>query len=230
MALFKGLLVSKVSGSIGGITFSHNKGGPYFRSRATPTDPNSPQQQAVRAIVGQLSNHWINTLTAAQRESWATYAANVTVLDPFGDPRYIPPLSHFVRSNTPRLQAGRARVDDAPTIFNTGDFTSPSFAVSEATQQVSVTFGDSDPWCDEDGSAMLIYGSRPQNPTINFFKGPYRFAGPIPGSSTLPPTTPQTIAIPFAAIEGQKTFWRAIVTRADGRLSLSFRDLATVAA
>lgn len=230
MAVFKGLLVSKVSGSIGGITFSHNKGGPYFRSRATPTDPNTPQQQAVRAFVGQLSNHWINTLTPAQREAWATYAANVTVLDPFGDPRFIPAISHYVRSNTPRMQAGLIRADDAPTIFNTGDFTSPSFAVSEATQQVSVTFGDFDDWCDENASAMMIYGSRPQNPTINFFKGPYRYASRITGNSVTPPTTPQTLAIPFPAIEGQKTFWRAVVTREDGRLSLSFRNFATVAA
>lgn len=230
MAVFKGLLVSKVSGSIGGITFSHNKGGPYFRARATPTDPNSPQQQAVRAFVGQLSNHWINTLTAAQREAWSNYAANVLVLDPFGDPRFIPAISHYVRSNVPRMQAQLIRADDAPTIFNTGDFTSPSFAVSEATQEVSVAFGDADDWCGEDASALLIYGSRPQNPTINFFKGPYRFAGYALGSTTVPPISPETIALPFAAVEGQRTFWRAQVTRADGRLSLSFRDLATVAA
>lgn len=229
MALFKGLLVSKVSGSIGGLTFAHNKGGPYIRNRATPTDPNSPQQQAVRGFVGNLAARWNGILTDVQRATWETYAANVTVLDPFGDPRLIPAISHFVRSNVPRMQSGEAPLDVAPTIFNLGEFTNPAFNTIETTEIVEVTFDTGDAWVGEDGSKMLVYASRPQNPGKLFFKGPYRYADSIDGDATTPPTSPASISLPFPCVSGQNMFYRVAVMRADGRYSLSFRDRDLVA-
>lgn len=223
---YKSPIFSQASGSLAGTTFSRNKGGLYVRSRATPTNPNSTQQQAVRNIVGGLSNHWVTTLTNAQRSNWKTYADNVGLLDALGESINVTGLGMYVRGNAARIQAGLARVDDAPSIFDVGEFTDPSFEIDTANQEVDVTFDDGDGWANEDDAAMLVYASRAKNPSVNYHKGPYRFAGKIDGDAMTPPTSPASLALPFSAVEGQRVFFRVQVTRADGRYSSPFRGLA----
>ena len=223
MAIFKSQLLTQASGSVGGITFSHNAGGNYIRARAIPTDPNSPQQQAVRAVFGNLAIAWETALIQSQREAWETYAANVPILNALGDQIFISGLNHYIRSNTPRVQAGVARIDVAPTVFNLGDFSNPSFAYDSAASEIDTTFTVADDWVNEDGAFAFIYGSRQKNETINFHKGPYRFAGTIIGSVGSPETSPSSIAAPFPCAVGNRCFNRFQVSRADGRLSLDFR-------
>lgn len=220
---FKSQILQQASGSVGGLTYSHNAGGMYTRQRSIPTDPATPQQSTVRGLMAQLANLWVNTLTAAQRAAWDVYAANVPVLNVFGDPIFISGLNHYVRSNVPILQAAGPRVDDGPAIYDLGDYTNPSFGIDATADEVDVTFTEADDWVDEDDAYMIIWCSRPQNPSINFFKGPYRFAGVIAGDSVTPPTSPAAIALPFVAAVGQRIFVRANVARADGRLSTPFR-------
>lgn len=226
---FKSALVTQASGSIGGMTASHNRGGMYFRARSIPTNPNSAFQQAVRGFVASLTSIWNNVLTADQGSGWIDYADAVPMVDRLGEPRNIGGLAHFVRSNVPRLQAGLDPVYDAPLDYNLGEFSNPLIGtVSEATQLVGTSFVPADEWANEDGSAMLILVSRPKNPTVNYFKGPYRYAGMIEGDSGTPPTSPATVTAPFAFVAGQRLFVQYRVSRADGRLSLPFR--ATVLA
>lgn len=221
---FKSALITEASGSIGGMTASRNRGGQYFRARAIPVNPNSPQQQAIRGFVASLTSLWNGTLTPGQRDTWDQYALNVPLPDKLGEPRNVGGLAMYVRSNVPRLQGALPRVDDAPAIFNLGAFTNPSFGTfAEATDDFAVTFSAADEWANEDDSAMLVLGSRPTNPTINFFKGPYRFAGLIAGDVALPPTSPATIVNPFGFVAGQRIFVQIRVSRADGRLTLPFR-------
>lgn len=227
--LFTSPVIASGSGSIAGMTFSRNKGGNYLRARAIPTNPNSSLQQAVRSAMSQLSVLWQDTLTAAQRLAWKTYAENVPLLNPLGQSRTVTALNMYIRSNVPRLQASLARVDDAPTTFNLGDYTSPSFAIDTANDEVDVTFDNTDGWANEDDSSMLVFGSVPNDPTIDYFKGPYQFLATIDGDSVTPPTSPAAIALPAAIVAGQRNFFRVIVSRADGRLSSDFRGSSDAA-
>ena len=219
---FKSQTLTQASGSVGGLTFSHNQGGLYTRARSIPTNPATAFQVAVRNFVTQLANNWGSVLTAAQRTEWRIYNENVQFPDAFGDPRSIGAMPNYVRSNVARLQAGLARVDTGPAIFNTGEFSPLTFTVDAATDDVDVAFDNTDDWASEVGSALLLYASAPQSPTIDFYKGPYRFAGLVAGAA-VPPTSPATILLPFAVVAGQKIFFQARVTRADGRLSGTFR-------
>lgn len=214
---------TQISGSVGGWTGSHNAGGMYIRARTIPTNPNTPFQQAVRGIVAQLSNLWVDTLTLAQREAWKTYAENVEVQGPLGDSITLNALNMYQRSNVARIQSGAARVDDAPVIFNVGDFTNPSFALDEAADEIDVTFADTDAWANEDDARMIVYASRPVATSINFFKGPYRLAGTIDGDAITPPTSPAAIALPFPVAVGQRIHALVRVSRVDGRYSNPFR-------
>lgn len=225
MALFENLL-GRASGSLGNLVFSHNKGGPYLRQKVTPTNPNSTWQQTVRNAVTNLTSRWLNVLTDDNRAAWATYAANVTVLNRLGNPVHISALAHYVRSNVPRIQCGGgigAVVDDGPNEFNLGAYTEPVCVVSGATT-VTVTVNQPDEWYTEAASFMAVYASRPQNPTINYFKGPYRKCdipvwGQGAGNLTLP--------VGFDAVQGKKTFFFARVSRDDGRLSSEWRGFDT---
>lgn len=217
---FKSSLLAQASGSVGGSTYSHNKGGMYIRNRSIPTNPNTTYQQAIRSIVGQLTDLWLTTLTAAQRAAWDAYAAAVPILDSLGESRAVTGLNMYVRSNTPRLQAALPRVDDGPTIQNLGDYTAPAIAsVAAAADTADVSFTNTDDWANEDDAALLAYFSRPKSASINFFKGPYRYADKVDGDSVTPPTSPATIALPFPVEVGHRVFGRLQVSRADGRLS-----------
>ncbi len=227
--LFKSQLVTQVSGSVGGITGSHNAGGMYFRARAIPTNPGTPQQVALRNIVTTLSNRWGDVLTAAERDAWDLYGDNVAMTNKLGDTIFLNGINHFVRSNTPLLQGGQTVVDTAPPIFNLGTFTEPSFAASEATQLVSITFTPADAWANEVGGFMLVWTSRPQSPTRIFFKGPYRFTNLVVGDP-VPPVSPSAMVAPFPFVAGQVLHMRIRTTRADGRLSGQVRILATAGA
>ena len=222
---YKGTLITQGSGSLAGATFSHNKGGQYIRQRTIPVNPNTTLQQAVRSIFATLSIAWVQTLTAAQRVLWKTYADNVPLINVLGDSIFITELAMYSRSNVPRLQAALTRVDDGPTTFSLAQMTNPSATAAAATDLLSVTFTNTDAWATAVGGAMLVYISKPQNPTINFFKGPYQFAGKIAGA-VVPPTSPQTIALPQPIVAGQKVFFRIEATEVDGRLSLPFRGFA----
>lgn len=226
--LFKPLIGDQMSGSMGGVTASHNRGGTYFRQRAIPVNPNTPQQQAIRSIMGQLTSLWFTLLSEAQRTGWDTYADNVPLTNRIGDPHNVGGLGMYVRSNVARLQAALTRIDDAPAIFNLGDYTAPTIASVTAPTALSLGFTATDDWVGEDGAAMLVYGSVGQNGSVNYFKGPYRFADLIAGNLALPPTSPAAIVLPFALTAAQREFIRVVVVRADGRVSEDFRDFSVV--
>lgn len=230
--LFKSEHITQASGSIGGVTYSHNSGGMYRRARSIPVNPNSGNQSQVRAALTNLTQRWTETLTAAQRTSWNTYASNVPVTNKLGDTVNISGQNWYLAANTPRVQAGNkftlgwssSEIDDAPTMFDRGDFTTPTFTASEASG-LSVTFDNTDAWANEDDAAMLIFQGMPKNASRNFFNGPYRLVHVIEGNSVTAPTSPRAIvagalaANGFVIAEGQRQWLSFAVTRADGRLS-----------
>lgn len=225
--LYKGTIIAGASGSVGGLTFSHNRSGGYVRNRATPVNPNTVYQQEVRSIMGALASYWGETLTQAQRDLWDLYALNVPMINRVGDPINVGGIGMFMRTNVPALQTGAgggAIIATAPSIFNLGSWTPPDIAaITAATEMISLSFDNTDEWANEDDSDMAVFVSRPMSPAINYFKGPYRFAGLIEGDAITPPTSPSNITSPWSLEAGQKVFIRAAVLRADGRYSSDFR-------
>lgn len=222
---FRPLLGTDLSGSVGGVTASHNRGGPYFRNRAIPVNPNTIFQQLVRGLLATLTSRWNDNLTPSERAAWDLYAVNVPLPDTLGQPRNVGGLGMYVRTNVPRLQVGLTRIDAAPIIFNLGDFTTPTFdTLVAAVDTYNVNFTVGDAWVSEDNAAMLLFSSRPKNATINFFNGPYRADAPILGNSGAPPASPVVTLASFPFGVGNRVFFKAAVSRADGRLSSPFRS------
>jgi len=228
---WKSALVTALSGKIGGLIASHSKGINYFKAWASPTNPSTARQQAVRNNFAALADAWNSTLTAAQRTAWNLYGATVDFLDNQGDVINLSGYSQYQRSNGAALIAGLPRVDAAPTNFTLAA-TDPAFVptVDETNQQISVVFDDTLAWVDEDDAAMLIYMSSPQNPGVEYIGSPIRYAGCFLGDSGTPLTSPQVLAVPFAVATGQKVKVLGRIIRADGRLSYQFQASVAVVA
>lgn len=234
--LIKSQLVTQVSGSIGGLTGSRNAGGMYFRARGLPTNPNTSRQQAVRNAVSLLATRYVEELSPSQRESWRLYAANVPLVGPLGDPRDIGPMPMYVRCNVPRIQAGLDIVDDGPTIFDQGPAVlttaNPTYQLADpgvTPSQVSIPFDTAESWPNQDDSALLVYMSRPQNPSIERYHGPYRYVGAIEGADSDGPTPPAVLTnLPYEPAPDQHIWFRLRVTLADGRLSPTIVQLGTM--
>jgi hypothetical protein len=208
------------SGSAGGSVYSHNRFGQYIRTRSIPVNPATDRQVAARNRVQNLTIAWGNTLTQAQRDAWEEYAANVPWQNALGDTAYLTGLNHYLRSNAAKLQAGLARVDDAPTIFNLAQ---AELALvcngSNPPTEIEVEFDDTQDWASEDLAAQIVSMGIPKNPSIAFFNGPWRFATALLGNSTTPITSPQTVTTPWTYSVGQRVWVRTRILRADGRLS-----------
>jgi len=218
-------------GSIGGQVFSRNRFGNYIRARTTPVNPASSRQNAVRTAIQSLSQRWANVLTAAQRAAWEVYASAISRQNKLGAAIKLTGFNMYVRSNTPRVQAGATVIDAGPTTLTLPPAdTVFAGTVDETNQEISVAFDTDLDWVDQDNGHMLVYMSEPKSAGVSFIGGPWRYAGKITGDSTTPPTSPQTFSVPFPVAQGQVVAVRARISEEDGRLTDLFRSQSTVAA
>lgn len=224
-------IASSMSGKLGGIVASHNRGGQYFRTRTVPVNPSSAAQQVVRGILGSLASRWSSTLTATEREEWANYANAVTVVNRIGETIQLSGVNWYVAGNSLLSLAGGTVVDQGPSVLSLADLSEPTFAaLSAGSGDFTVAFDDSDPWANETGSYLLIFASRPTPAGRSRPIGGYRYAGQVDGDDSTAPTSPATITAPFPIDEGQRVFFRAVAVTADGRKSPEFLGNALVGA
>ena len=79
-----GAIVVDGRGKIGGHVASKNRGGAYFRTKVTPTNPNSTAQAGVRNRMTSLAQGW-RGLSASARLSWNNAVGDFAKTDIFGD-------------------------------------------------------------------------------------------------------------------------------------------------
>ena len=118
MVLFRpGPMIGEARGSIGGSTFSRNRGGMYIRNRATPTNTVTPARTTARALFATISSSWETVLTQAQRaawDAWAELAPEAESLNKLGDTIRIGGKAAFQRINMRLAFAGLAQVTATP--------------------------------------------------------------------------------------------------------------------
>jgi len=211
---------SAASGSIGGTTYSHNRGGMYTRARAIPTNPNTILQQARRNTLGQLSSRWGQTLTPAQRDGWEVYAQNTPQTDKLGQQLILTGQQMYVRNNAVLQAGGMTIVDDAPTTF--GDATIGVSLVAFAAgsnNNITLAFDTAEEWVNTDDAKLLLFSSKPFSPARNYFRGPFQLSGSIDGDATTPPASPQTLDSQVAYTSGQGAAVMIRTALPDGRIS-----------
>jgi len=225
MALVKyGAGIIQMAGSVAGSTYARNRYGNYVRARTVPTNPNTPNQQTVRASMSFLTSMWRQGLTANQRTAWNLYASNVVMKNRLGEACYLSGFNHFIRSNMILKQSNLQLVQDGPVIFELpAQDPTMSIAASSIDDEIEITFDDTMDWANESDGHLVSFQGMPMNPTRNFFAGPWRLLGQIPGSDMAPPTVPAGFDVVFPIVTGQRQWVYARIIRADGRLSEPFR-------
>lgn len=228
MALIKyGGGIVQMSGSIAGQVHARNRFGNYMRARTKPVNPKSPRQVGARVLMMFLAEQWREApMTDPIRTAWQTYANSVNWLNRLGETVTLTGFNMFMRGNSARMRISGALVTAGPTDLGlpAGD---PNMVVSnctEAAQKFDLAFDDTMDWCTEDGGFLAMQQGEPQNPTRNFFNGPWRTCAYISGIDPGGVASP-ALALPnigYTITEGQKIWWRAAIIRKDGRVSTKF--------
>ncbi len=207
------------SGTLGDTIHSRNRFGPYTRPVVAVTQPDTTLQTNHRDKFRDVVQRWGGLLTKAQRDGWATYAANVPVPARQGGHHFITGQQMYVRCNAIRPDIPQFRINEAPVIFNHGGFTSPTIETILITNQIRVNVPGLDDWKFNIRSMMIVLVSDGQSAGTNFFAGPFRLAGNILGNAIGPPVFSQRFTDPWSPLTPGPRWARVRVSLADGRLS-----------
>lgn len=214
-------LTTQSSGSLGGVTASHNQHVRYLRARTTPVDPATAAQRTIRRRFSTLSVWWQSQLTQAQRDDWNTYGRNVMMSNALGDPMHWTGRHHFFRANMVRefARPPALAILNAPTVFNVSSNTPPTFTATALTDRIEIHFDHADGWRHEAQGFMMVYFALRQTTSINFFKGPYYFQAFLQGDPVFPPISPITLSAVGLVQPNTRWFFRTVTTRVDGRVA-----------
>jgi hypothetical protein len=95
------------SGSLGGVTSSHNRAGQYRRARRTPVSPTRTDKQGViRGRFGSASAAW-QSLASDLQAAWTAFAANYPVVDSLGQSIVLTGQQFFIGLQSSLMNAGQ---------------------------------------------------------------------------------------------------------------------------
>ena len=118
------------SGSIAGLTHSHNRAGQYTRNRRAPVQPVGSGRRAIaRANFAAASIGWASLL-GAQMEAWETFAAQHPVTDSLGQSVILTGHQMFVKVNATRLNVGSAATQVPPSDLAVTDLSGLSISAA----------------------------------------------------------------------------------------------------
>lgn len=107
-------MIGEMSGSMGGITASHNAGGSYFRKRVIPVNAQTPKQTAVREAFSFLSKAFGTLLSAAQQLAWKTFSTSHPMPNRLGFAKVLSGIAMYKKLNGILTQAGFDVITDPP--------------------------------------------------------------------------------------------------------------------
>lgn len=225
-----GPIISEIRGKTGAVVFSRNRFGNIIRRKTSPVQPNSVLQNAQRSFFSFLSTHFKESSTSTERQAWSDWGANSPISNTLGQVYHPTGINSFLRPNTLLKLTGGSLQANPPAMFGQARsliLIPAGFVISEAAQTISISASaDVNGWAPNlPGDELIIFMGAPQNPSVSFFKSPYRYAGHMQGN-VVPLIFPQTVPCPFYAQEDQKV-WIA-VTHMDPTGLVSPRAFATI--
>jgi hypothetical protein len=134
------------SGSIGGVTSSHNRAGQYKRARRAPVSPTrTPKQGYARARFGAASALW-QSMTPALQAAWTAFAHAYPVVDALGQTVVLTGQQYFVGINAQLLACGQPTSTVVPVNTTLNPVNTPTIYADNSGTVIctvaSVTVGD----------------------------------------------------------------------------------------
>lgn len=219
LAIF-GAGITQISGSIGGVVHARNRFGNYMRPRTKPINPNSPRQEAIRAILSYLAEYWHGDLSQAQRDAWGVYAAAVAMQNRIGQVIHLTGFNHFIRTNGAHMTWSGVVLPNAPVVLSL-----PEKDVALVCSDESIAAQKFNFQCNVDGWGpgvddkllIMLYQGHPQLASRGFFAGPWRYIGIINATEGALGAAERDAAFPFGL--GQKVWFQARLMTDTGRLT-----------
>lgn len=194
------LLIEPRSGSYQGLTFSRNRNGQYLRTRATPVNPNSTAQSAVRARQSNNAAAW-RGLTDVQREGWDSLGLSMSRTDALGQTYTLTGFQAYCSINNNNLAAGNAIVSTAPALTDPGTLLTATITLTNAAFSIAYTTTPL-------GTGVRLFAfASPQRSAGRNFENDYRLIG----VSAAAAASPFVIFTPYSArlgtpVTGNKIF------------------------
>lgn len=140
MAIFTpGPTVGAVSGSIGGTTYSHNRGGAYMRVRRVPTASYTAYAMAAKASLTAVSRLWA-ALDATEQQAWRVWAQNNPITNRLGNQVTLAGHMAFMQLNNRLRQASNTLIDLPPLAPAPAPLTSFSAVADVSDDTCVLTF------------------------------------------------------------------------------------------
>lgn len=181
MAKYKGIIWSDARGKVNGVVYSRNTFGAYARSLTAPTQPRTPAQLNMRALLQNLARAW-RDLTEAQREGWRALAAQVSYTDTLGNQYHPTGQDLYCGLNINLTLIGADTINNAPA--------APVLVPTPATVTVTATGGGTPAltvaWTNGNANVdAIIFATSTLSKGRNFIApSAFRIIGTKPGTGT----------------------------------------------
>lgn len=223
-----GAIVVDGRGKLGGHVASKNRAGSYFRTKVTPTNPQTAAQVNARSILATLSTAWAS-LTAANRLAWNNAVDLWKKTDVFGDLKNPSGFNLFVQLNSNLAHIGVAQIDTPPQPAAIGHWTTFTFLPDNSGTMV-LTFAATPVPA---GFAVIIEGTAPCSPGIKNANARFRKITKLAAAVATGEDIQAAYVTKFGAIApiGDKIFLRAkYVNIATGQVGLPVEASAVIIA
>ncbi len=150
-----GVIVTDITGSIGGVTFQRNRSGNIVRVRPSGKRKTTVKQQQSQSLQNKFLKAWQN-LSFTEKTDWNDYADLFTKETPFGQTKTLTGLNWYTTTNRNRELFGQARIDVPPT--HTLPSSVPAYTLEIDLTSIKITF--SSPFTPAN-SGLLIRSTSP---------------------------------------------------------------------
>jgi hypothetical protein len=160
-------LVSAISGSIGGITFSKNRAGSVAKQRVTGHVAMKSKQSFALSLSALITSFW-SQLPAGYKTEWNTYAATYPYTDRFGRVKTLTGMQYFkmIASNGYYTYGS---FYTTPSVYITPPAL-PSFTVTLTTSDIIITFSTP---IDLATTRLILFSSAPTKSIATTNRGSY---------------------------------------------------------
>lgn len=224
------ILTVPQSGSLAGQTASRNRFGQYLRTRATPVQPRTTAQMAVRSALTGLTQGW-SSLSESERAAWVAWALVHPRTDSLGQSVNITGAQAYIGVNLGLSRASLATVavppSDSPTTPLTGIVVTATLLALGGLDVLSAAWTPTPLAADE----YIVVDMAPWTSAGVSFVGSWYFIDKGLAASVSPLDVTSSAVTRFGVpLEGQRAWLRARVLRADGAMSVPVTGTALVTA
>ncbi len=221
-----GAIVVDGRGKVGGHVASKNRSGSYFRTKVSPSNPQTNAQISARARLTANAQGW-RGLTDDQRSAWNNAVGDFKKTNIFGDSVNPSGFNLYCQINIALALAGAAGVSVPPLPSEVGYLTSLSATAVSATGVVTLTFAPA-----IGANEQLVVEATPSmSAGKSFVKNQFRVVNTYGSASVSPLAITSDYAAKFGAPgeAGQKIHFRCkIIDKTTGLMGAVVQATAVI--